>query len=156
MLVKTKHFGEIELSENKIISFDHGILGFEECRRFTLLYHSEEDRSEISWLQCLDEPDLALPVIHPFLIKNDYNPEIEDELLKPLGKVTEDNLVVLISITVPGDITKMSANLKAPFIINTQTRKGAQLIAENADYEIKYSIYDLLQANKSAKEGAAC
>ena len=81
----------------------------------------------------------------------DYNPIVEDEVLKPLGNIKEDNLVILLSLTVPSDITKMSANLKAPFIINSDSRKGSQIIVENADYEIKYNIYDVVQALKKEK-----
>ncbi len=152
MLVRTRHFGEIDLDENKIINFENGILGFEEYRNYTLLYDDEGDeRPDISWLQSLDEPALAIPVISPFLIREDYNPEIEDELLRPLGDINDDNIVVLVSITVPSDITRMSANLRAPFIMNADTRKGCQIIVENSDYEIQYRFYDKLRSIKAAK-----
>ncbi len=152
MLVRTKHFGEIDLEENKIIHFTEGILGFTNYQNYTLLFDNEgEERPDISWLQSLDEPALAIPVISPFLLKEDYNPEVEDELLKPLGELNNDNIVVLVSITVPSDITMMSANLKAPFILNADTRKGCQIIVENSDYEIQYRFYDKLQEKKAAK-----
>lgn len=154
MLVKTRHFGEIELDESKVMVFDNGILGFEDNKRFTLLYDNEEgDRPEISWLQSLDEPSLAIPVISPFIVKPDFNPEVEDELLKPLGILNEDNIVVLVSITVPVNPEKISANLKAPFVINSDSRKGIQVIVENSDYEVKYYFYEQLKAYKAAKEG---
>lgn len=152
MLVKTKHFGEIELDEDKIITFDYGILGFEDYKRYAILYNNEGKRSEISWLQSLDDPYLALPVISPFIVKEDYNPEIEDELLKPIGNVNEENIVVLVSISVPPQIENITANLKAPFIINSDTRKGIQLIVEKPEYEIRYRFYDSLKAYKAAKE----
>lgn len=152
MLVMTKHFGEIELDEDKIISFDQGILGFENYKRYTLLYDNEKgERPNISWLQSIEEASLSIPVISPFLIKEDYNPEIEDELLKPLGTLTEDNILVLTSITVPSDANKISANFKAPFIINTDTKKGIQVIADNSDYDIKYYFYEKLKEIKLAK-----
>lgn len=154
MLVNTKHFGEIDLDENKIIYFENGIFGFEEYKNYTILYdNEEEERSEISWLQSLDEPSLALPVMNPFVVKQDYNPEVEDDLLKNIGDITDDNAVVLVSITVPSDITKISANLKAPFIINSDSRLGIQIIVENSDYEVRYSFYEQLMAFKAAKEG---
>ncbi len=154
MLVKTRHFGEIDLNEDKVLYFEQGILGFEDYKKYTLLYDEEGDqRPDISWLQSLDEASLAIPVISPFLVKSDYNPRVEDELLKPLGEITEDNAVILITVTVPADIEKISANLKAPFIINSDTRKGAQIIADNSEYEVKYYFYDQI---KAAKEGKLC
>ena len=41
--------------------------------------------------------------------------------------------------------------MKAPIIINSDTRKGAQIIVENTEYEIKYNIYDVIQKQKEAK-----
>ncbi|MBB2184201.1 flagellar assembly protein FliW [Lachnospiraceae bacterium MD1] len=154
MIINTKHFGEIDLDENKIIYFENGILGFENYKKYTILYDDEDGkRPDISWLQSLDEPLLAIPVISPFIVKRDYNPEVEDELLQPLGNLTEDNIVVLVSVTVPTDIKKISANLKAPFVINSDTKKGAQIIIENSDYLIKYEFYQQLMEYKAAKEG---
>ncbi|HHV10448.1 MAG TPA: flagellar assembly protein FliW [Clostridiales bacterium] len=154
MLVRTKHFGEIELDEDKVICFENGILGFEELTRYTLLYDNDgEERPDISWLQSLEEPALAIPVVNPFLVKQDYNPEVDDELLKPLGDVTDENIVVLVSVTVPAEVEKTSANMKAPFIINSDTKKGAQIIVENPDYEVKYYFYEQLKAHKAEKGG---
>ena len=152
MLVKTRHFGEINLEDDKILTFENGILGFEDYKNFTLLYDNEgDDKPNISWFQSLDEASLAIPVINPFLVKPDYNPQVEDELLKPLGVITDDNAVILVTVTVPEEVEKISANMKAPIIINSDTRKGAQIIADNADYDVKYRFYDQLKAAKEGK-----
>lgn len=152
MLIESKYFGQIDLNEEKIIYFDHGIMGFENYKRYTILYDIEEGNNpNISWLQSVDEPGIALPVINPLYVKADYDPIVEDELLKPLGEITDENLVILLSITVPSDITAMTANLKAPFIINSDTRKGNQIIVENGDYEVKYNIYEVLKSRKEEK-----
>lgn len=152
MLIKTKYFGEIDLDENKVITFNHGIMGFEEYKKYTILYDIEEGKNaSISWLQSLEEPGLALPVINPLIIKPDYNPIVEDEVLSPLGNITDENLVILLSLTVPADLTKMSVNLKAPFVINSDTRRGCQIIVENQDYEVKYNVYKKIQKLKEEK-----
>jgi len=152
MLVKTKHFGEIDLDENKVITFEDGIIGFEDCKRYTILYNSEEgERSTISWLQSLDTPELALPVISPLSVMADYNPIIEDDVLQPIGELTEENVIILLTLSVPSDITRMTVNLKAPLVINADTKKGCQIIAENPDYVIKYNIYEQVKKSKEAK-----
>ena len=151
MLVKTRYFGEIDLSEDKIITLDKGLMGFDEFTKYTILYDCEkEDGTNISWFQSVDEPTLALPVINPLIVKEDYNPVVEDELLDALGDINEENLVILITMTVPEDIKEMTVNLKAPIIINADTRKGAQIIVENQDYEVKYKIYEVLKKKKEA------
>lgn len=157
MLIRTKHFGEMDLDENRIIYFENGILGFEDYKRYTLLYDNDgNEKPDISWLQSLEDPALAIPVISPFIVKPDYNPEVEDELLKPLGQVDENNIVLLVSITVTSEIEKTSSNLKAPFIINADTKKGTQIIVENQEYEIRYPIYQKLKEAKTKKGDNEC
>ncbi len=152
MLVKTKHFGEIDLDENKVITFEDGIIGFEDCKRYTILYNNEEGNSStISWLQSLDTPELALPVISPLSVMSDYNPIIEDDVLNPIGELTEENVIILLTLSVPSDVAKMTVNLKAPLVINADTKKGCQIIAENPDYVIKYNIYEQVKKSKEAK-----
>ncbi len=150
MLVQTKFFGEIDLPGEKIVTLERGLIGLEQYKKYTILYDCEKEEANISWFQSVEEPTLALPVIKPWLVKEDYNPVVEDELLTGLGDLTEENLVILLTMTVPEDIKQMSVNLMAPIIINADTRKGTQIVVENADYEVKYKIYDILQAKKEA------
>lgn len=153
MKVNTRLFGEIEVEKEKIICFENGIIGFPDCKQFTLIFDETEDgeRKTISWLQSLDEPSFALPVMDPLLVKDDYNPQVEYELLKGLGDLTEENTYVLVTVTVPSDIKKLSVNLKAPIVINVDELKAEQIIVEDG-FPVKYMIYDILQ-NKKKKAG---
>ena len=152
MKINTKVFGEIDIEEEKIINFENGIIGFPDLKKFTMIYDSEKGvNSGIRWLQSMDEPAFAMPVMDPFSIKEDYNPVVEDELLKALGNMNEENTLVLVSATIPKDLTKMSVNLQGPFVINVDERKGSQVIVENDDYPVKYYIYDILKARKGGE-----
>lgn len=154
MLIKTKCFGEVDITEDKIIHFENGLLGFELFKDYTILFDSEKDANAnktIMWLQSMEEPAFALPVLNPFILSEDYNPVVEDELLASIGKVAEDDLLLLVTLTVPSDITKMTANFKAPIIINAGALKGVQIIAENEDYLVKQPIYDILKARKAGE-----
>ena len=149
MRVQTKFFGEVELDDNKVLEFPNGIIGFEDFKKFAIIYDVEDDReTKISWLQSLEEPVLALPIVDPLAIVPDYAPMIEDELLKPLGNPADEDLLFLLVMTVPSDMKKVTANMKAPVIINTKTCTGVQLIVDNADYPVKYNVYDAVQKMK--------
>ena len=151
MRVNTKLFGEIEIDDNKVIHFDNGIIGFPDLKNFTLIYDEENEERKISWLQSLEEPGFALVVVNPQDIVPEYNPFVNDEFLKPLGDINEDNICVLVTLKVPTDIKKMAVNLKAPIVINVEERKAAQLIVED-DYPVCYEIYDLLKHRKDGGE----
>lgn len=150
MVINTRVFGEITIEDNKLIHFPGGIVGFPELQDFALIHDEEKgDNGGIRWMQSVQEPQFAMPVIDPLCVKEDYNPLVEDDLLAPLGNIEPEELLVLTTITVPSDLTKMTVNLKAPFIINAANRIAAQVIVE--DYEVKFPVYDILQ--KMKKEG---
>ena len=155
MQIKSKLFGEIEIQDDKIITFEHGIMGFEELKKYALVFDSDKPTpNKIMWLQSAEISDLAFPVIDPTLIMGEYNPVVEDEWLAPIGGYeTEEDLLVLCILTVPSDISKMTANVKAPLIINGITKKGCQIIANNDEYSVRYNVYDILQKKK---EEAGC
>ena len=149
MKVDTKLFGEIEIDEEKVITFEGGIVGFPDLKKFALMHDedNEEGRQGLSFMVSLDEPAFAMPVVDPLVIRTDYNPSVDDELLKVIGD--GDELLVLVTITVPSDLKKMSINLKAPLVVNVETKKAVQVILED-DFPVKFQIYDILKANQEA------
>ena len=152
MKINTKIFGEIEISEDKVVTFQDGIIGFPDMKRFALLH--DEDRGAgagIRFLQSLDEPGFAMPVMDPLIVKPDYDPEVNDELLSAAGNVTADNILVLVTATIPGDLTGMSVNLQGPFVINVEEHKACQVIVENGDYPVKFPVYEILQSRKAGE-----
>ncbi|MCR5594728.1 MAG: flagellar assembly protein FliW [Lachnospiraceae bacterium] len=153
MVAETKFFGTIDIEDDKIIEFPMGIIGFESLKKFALIYDKDkDDRSSISWLQSMEEPLMALPVVNPADIKVEYAPIIEDELTKTIGDPADEDILIFVTMSIPTDITKMTANLKAPIIINTKNRQAMQVIVENEDYAIKYNVYEVYEALKKLEE----
>lgn len=152
MKVTTKNFGEIEIADDKIIVFENGIVGFPELTQFALIHDEEKgENAGIRWMQSMQEPAFAMPVMDPLVVMPEYNPEVEDEMLKKLGEITPDNLLVLVTVTVPSDLTKMTVNLQGPMIINADTRKACQVIVDGDAYQVKYPIYEILKARKAGE-----
>lgn len=152
MKIATKIFGEIEIADNKVITFENGIIGFPELKHFALLHDEEKGANAgIRFLQSLDEPGFAMPVLDPLTVKPDYDPEVNDELLSAAGNVNADNILVLVTATIPSDLTKMSVNLQGPFVINVEEHKACQVIVENGDYPVKFPVYEILQAGKAGE-----
>ena len=152
MKVNTKIFGEVDIEDSKVIHFVNGIIGFPELTDFALIHDSEKERvASVRWLQSMQEPAFAMPVLDPLVVKEDYNPEVEDELLKPLGEWIPDDILVLVTMSVPSDITKMTVNLQAPIIVNAEKKKACQIIVDTDKYPVRFPIYDIL--NELKKEG---
>lgn len=151
MDITTKIFGEISVDDDKIIHFPSGIIGFPELTDFALVHDEEKGAGSIHWLQSVQESAFALPVMDPLLVMPEYNPEVDDELLKNIGNLVEDELLVLVTVTVPKELTKMTVNLKGPIIVNAVEKKACQVIVEGDDYIVKYPIYDILKARKAGE-----
>ncbi len=153
MIVNTRVFGEVTIDDDKIIHFVNGIIGYPELTEFALIHDGENgENAGIRWLQSMQKPEFALPVVDPLMILNNYDPEVNDELFISLGDMEYEEMLVLVTVTVPKDITKMSVNLKAPIIINAKEKKACQIIVEGETYQVKYPIYEMLLAAKEAAE----
>ena len=151
MQIKTKVFGEITVDDDKMIYFPKGIIGFPELKDFALIHDEEKGANSIHWLQSVQEPAFAMPVIDPLVVCPDYNPEADDELLNNLGELKADDMLVLVTVTIPKDLTKMSVNLKGPIVINAAERKAIQVIAVGDTYQVKYPVYDILNKKKAGE-----
>lgn len=152
MKLNTKIFGEIDIAEEKIMTFPQGIIGFPNLTRFTLIYDEEKGvNAGIRWLQSMEEPAFAMPVMDPLIVKEDYNPEVEDAIFEPIGGFNPDTSLVLVTVTVPKEIEKMSINLKGPIVINAESRMALQIIVEGDENEVKFPIYEILKARKDGE-----
>lgn len=140
MRIDTKYFGNIEIGEDKIIHFENGVLGFENYKDYTILYDNEKEKSFFSWLQSIEESSLAFPIVNPFNVVENYNPQINDDMLESIGGIQDEDIVVFLMATIPEDVKQASVNMKAPLIINASSRKGVQIIVEGQEYEIKHKL----------------
>ncbi len=140
MEIMTTRFGTLDIDEGKILTFTRGIPGFADKRRFILIPHGEE--SPFFWLQCLDDPDLAFPVLDPAVILSDYSFEIPDGIQEELGITREEQVQVLVIVTVPRENPrKMTANLLGPVVLNVETMTGCQIVLDHIRYPLKYPLF---------------
>lgn len=139
MIIKTRDFGEQDVSEDKIISFPSGIYAFEEEHRFILLSPLGEDVYP-AWLQSVDNENLCFIVFDPKKIVSDYSITAEDGSLEAaaLGKDSEPQYLALA--VVPEEYRDTTINLKSPIVINTEKMLAVQTIAAE-NYPIKFPIF---------------
>ena len=154
MLLKTKHFGEIQIEEMKILNFEEGIPSFEQIKKYVLLANGE-DESPFRWLQSVDEPNLAFAVVNPFLIKTDYDIEINDEDTKSLAIENDEDVEVYSILVVPDDISKMSMNLKAPIVINIKRNRGMQVVLDTDKYGVRHYVLEELHRQEVNRDAGS-
>ena len=102
--------------------------GFPAHQHFTLV--RLDDDGVLSALQCLEDPELRFLVVPPQPFFPDYAPEIDDATAETLGIASAEEVLVLLVVN-PGDgIASATANLLAPVLVNTATRRGGQVILD--------------------------
>lgn len=148
MQIDTKYFGLVEIDENAIINFPEGLPGFEEVTRFVLL-GKENNNSPFVWLQSVDQPKLAFVMLDPRLLIPDYIVDVDDSEVEILGIEDTKDVLIYSILVIPEDISKMTANLKAPVLINTVAKKGKQVILDNEVYSVRHYVMDELKRVRS-------
>lgn len=130
--------GKFLYEEKDIVTFEKSIPGFENLRKFII---KEVEDSGFYILQSLEKAELGFVLISPFSIDKNYEIKLNEEVIKAL-EINDENQVVLYSIvTLNSNIEKITANLKAPIVINNKTNKGEQYITENNKYNIREKVY---------------
>lgn len=139
MEICTKACGTIEIDPENILAFERGILGFERLSKYVLLGKSDD---LLFWLQSTEEQEVAFVVIDPQMVIPDYQPQINIDDLKDL-EVDENDLDLLVYaiVVVPEDIKKMTANLKAPVVINAKNNRAKQIVLNDDRYKIKEPVF---------------
>ncbi|MGN1135039.1 MAG: flagellar assembly protein FliW [Oscillospiraceae bacterium] len=138
MILKTRDFGEEEISEEVIIDFPNGVYAFEENRRFVLLSPCGEDKYPM-WLQSIENQNLCFIVFDPKEFVPDYSVELDSEAKKTLAADGAE-LDYLCMAVVPDEYINTTINLKSPIVINSAAKKGVQVIAAE-NYPLKFPAF---------------
>lgn len=142
--IQTTRFGELQVDKNDILSFPEGILGFEQLKKFFIV--DPGDSTLILWLQSIDDKSVAFPIIEPKIFDPNYVVRLLPAELNSLEIESVQEARIYSILTIPKDVTKMSANLKAPVIINSAQKMARQIVLQDNKLSVKLEMYkDLKQ-----------
>ena len=146
MKVATKAYGLIDVNEAQRITFPQGLLGFESFKDYVLL---DAERQPFYWLQSLDVEQVAFILINPFLFRPDYEMNIDNEELLPIGIIDPNKALIFSIVTILADGSPMTANLQGPLVINRDNRLGLQAVLTDSRWKTKHDIIAELSAAKA-------
>jgi flagellar assembly factor FliW len=127
MKIQTSRFGTLDVSDEMLLFFPSGLVGFPACRRFVVLDAGED--SDYQWFQSVDEPSLAFVIVEINLLQPGFQIDVPEEGLAELDMNKTDPMSILAVVAIPsGEPNQASANLRAPLVVNLRTRKGKQVI----------------------------
>lgn len=144
MVIKTSRFGLVELKSEDVLTFNEGLLGFQDLRQFVLLDDPHDDI--FAWLQSCELPSVAFPVLEPEIFGHRYAVSLNRNDLESLNLRADQTVAYLNIVTIPDDPTLMTANLKAPIIINLEKKCARQCVLQDNNLAIKEPIFTKLQS----------
>jgi flagellar assembly factor FliW len=145
VIVKTGRFEQLTIDDRDVITIPTGVLGFPEYTRFCLV--DPGDETLILWLQSLDNPEIAFPLLEPKVFKSDYSVRLSAAELRELKLENVNQSAVFSILTIPADVTQMTANLKAPIVINLRENIAKQVVLQENEYSIKNLMFKELRAH---------
>ena len=148
MKIQTRKFGEVDIDDKKILTMPEGLPGFPGFERFALL--EDPKNAPFCWFQSVEEPNLALIIINPYIFKPDYRIDLEGFILSRGWEDTtvEDLLVyAVVNIIDRGDEKKIMANLMGPLVINSKTNEAIQVAVSDAMYSHQHDVMASVQAS---------
>jgi Uncharacterized protein conserved in bacteria len=140
MLLKTRIFGEVKVKDEEVIHFTKPILGFDDYRQYLLM--ENESIFPTFWLQSINDPNLAFPVVSPFSVDDNYSINLQNLDLDDINLKNLNEALVLTLMVVPQTLASIRTNLKAPIIYNPEKRIAKQLILYDEKYPIHFYVMD--------------
>ncbi len=133
MKVETYLFGAVEANPENFITFPNGLVGFENSKQFMLAHEDGKGDPASFTLQSVEDPALAFQIADPTGSCFNFELALTDAEIAALQNPAPEDVAVMLVLfrQQSGDEQKMSANFRAPLIINTKARLGIQKVIEN-------------------------
>ena len=150
MDIQTTRFGVVSITDEQLITFPRGLIGFAKAAEFALLAAPANDG--FYWLQSIIEPELAFLVTDPQPFFKDYDVPIREETQADLQIAdTKDGRLLVICNRVGEWLT---GNLLGPLVINTATRRGEQVVLTEKKWSCRQPLMRLNAAEALERAAA--
>ncbi|WP_342576263.1 flagellar assembly protein FliW [Paenibacillus sp. FSL M8-0142] len=138
MIVNTKRFGPIHITEEQVITFIGPVLGFNGLDKYVII-QSEDKQHPFEFLQSIEDENLTFIVTDPFIFFKEYEFQLDPHWIEVLGVQSEEEVQVMAIVTARSaeDIT---CNLKAPIVLNRDRNIAAQIILDHGNYTTKQPL----------------
>jgi flagellar assembly factor FliW len=135
MKINTTRFGELEVNQETIVTFPHGLPGFENCNRYQLL-HEDKEGPVVFYMQSLDDPAVTFSIVDPALFGFNYELTLSDEEAALLQADNANELAIVLMVYKPLDAEGrearlqggVTANINGPLVLNPAKKLGLQKV----------------------------
>ena len=140
MNIETVKFGNIEIEESRVFDFVLPVIGFDDLSKYIILEPNKD--TLFKWLQSVEDPGLAFPIISVASLNYDYSIDISDDVIQSLDITNAESILVMNVTSIPQDNPRgTTINLLAPLIFNLDNQKAGQIVLSGSGYDISYPMF---------------
>ncbi len=151
LTIDSSRFGRLEIDPKTVIEFPEGLIGLAGAR-YALIARDVE--TPFLWLQSIDDPSLALPVINPHQFFPGFAVELTDDEAQRLGFGDATGVDVYVTVRAAATIEDFTANLKAPILI--RSGRAHQVINQAAGSQLRAPLFAPRDVDEAAAAPSAC
>ncbi len=142
MIIQTKFLGEVEVQETDIYTFEQGLPGFPNSKKFTIIPLDAD--LPIAFLQSIEEVEIGFVIGLPFAFKPDYAFDLSEEDKEALQIYKPEDVLTYSIMTLKETFAESTLNLLAPVIINVTKKRGKQIVLQDSElYPLRHPIGEL-------------
>lgn len=130
--------GPAASQDTLVLTFARPMIGLERTTRYAVHPLGAQWEPYVA-LVSLDEPSLALLVVPPAALFDDYVIEIPEDDCVQLELTDAADAVVLIIVR-RRDVPTPVVNLVAPIVVNRRTRMAAQVVLQDSGYGLMVPV----------------
>ncbi len=138
-IVKTKEYGDIQVSDENKIVFKKPIFGFEHLIEYYLIILNEPE--QFSLLQSKDDENISFMLTQPRLFVSDYILDIDDLDAGLLEIEDHNDIIDYAIVTIPEKIEDITMNILGPIVINNKNNFAVQSISNTPHYDTKCRLF---------------
>lgn len=134
-------FGPMAFLNDAMLTLPNGLIGMPGKKLFGLGDLPDPSYGNFKLLQCIDQPELAFLVLPIEFLPDRIGADDIAEALDTLS-VPPEQAALLLIVTArkhEGKVT-LTANLRAPVVVNRKDRVARQYVMPNSTYEIRYVL----------------
>lgn len=146
-VVLATRFGDMEFDRAQAVHMPRGLPGFAGKRLFGLANLPQPHMQQFNLMQCLDDADLSFLILPLDPGIGIIDPADLESAAAGLN-IAEDDLAVVLIVAIRdvGGRPEVSVNLRAPILLDTRHRIGAQYVLTNSNYPVRHVISDAVSA----------
>jgi flagellar assembly factor FliW len=134
-------FGPMSFANDSMLTLPHGLIGMPGKKSFGLGDMPDPSYGNFKLMQCIEQPELAFLVLPIEFLPDRIDAADIAEALDTLSVPPEQAVLLLIVTARKSDgRVSLTANLRAPVVVNRKERVARQYVMPNSTYEIRYVL----------------